>query len=68
MTNPTRRCNTDASEPSVVKLPGMLVPSATKAIALTESLRKMKQPKWPATSLISAVQKAIMPMDKAKVP
>ena len=46
----------------------MLVPSATKAIALTESLRKMKQPKWPATSLISAVQKAIMPMDKAKVP
>ena len=50
------------------QLPGMLVPSATKAMALTESLRKMKQPRWPATSLMRAVQKAIMPMDRANVP
>ena len=46
----------------------MLVPSATKAMALTESFRNMKQPKWPATSLMSAVIKAIMAMDRMKVP
>ena len=49
-------------------LPGMLVPSATKAMALTESFMKMKQPKWPATSLMTAVMKAIMAMDRTKVP
>ena len=64
-TNIDWRCNIDAS---ALSRPGMLVPSATKAMALTESLRKMKQPRWPATSLMSAVMKAIMAMDRTKVP
>ena len=37
-------------------IPGTEVPRATKAIALTESFKLMKQPKWPATSPITAVQ------------
>ena len=48
-------------------LPGTEVPRATKAMALTESLRKMKQPKWPATSPMMAVQNPIAPMDATNV-
>ena len=47
-------------------IPGTLVPRATKAMALTESLRKMKQPKCPATSPITAVQRPIMAMEITK--
>ena len=47
-------------------LPGTEVPRATNAMALTESLRKMKQPKWPATSPITAVQTPIMAMEITK--
>ena len=47
-------------------LPGTEVPRATNAMALTESLRKMKQPKWPATSPITAVQTPIMAMEMTK--
>ena len=47
-------------------LPGTEVPRATKAMALTESLRKMKQPKWPATSPMTAVQTPIMAMETTK--
>ena len=47
-------------------LPGTEVPRATKAMALTESLRKMKQPKWPATSPMTAVQRPIMAMETTK--
>ena len=36
-------------------LPGTLVPRATKAIALTPSFKFMKQPRWPATSPMTAV-------------
>ena len=46
--------------------PGTLVPSATNAIALTVSFRKMKQPKWLATSPMIAVQKPIMAMAMTK--
>ena len=46
--------------------PGTLVPNATKAIALTESFRKMKHPRWPATSPIKAVQAPIAEMEITK--
>ena len=49
------------------KLPGTEVPRATKAMALTESLRKMKQPKWPATSPMTAVVSPIIAMDTTNV-
>ena len=39
-----------------ILLPGTLVPKATNAIALTPSLRLMKQPRCPAISPIIAVQ------------
>ena len=48
-------------------IPGTLVPKATKAMALTESLRKMKQPRCPATSPMMAVTKPIMRIDVTKV-
>lgn len=48
-------------------VPGTEVPRATKAMALTESLRKMKQPKWPAISPMMAVTKPIMRMETTKV-
>ena len=48
------------------KVPGTDVPRATKAIALTESLRKMKQPKWPATSPITAVQAPMKKIEMTK--
>ena len=47
-------------------VPGTEVPKATKAIALTESLRKIKQPKWPATSPMTAVQRPIIAMEITK--
>jgi hypothetical protein len=36
-------------------LPGTLVPSATKAMALTPSFKLIKQPRCPATSPMMAV-------------
>ena len=42
------------------------MPRATKAMAFTESLRKMKQPKWPATSPITAVHMPIIQMEITK--
>ena len=48
-------------------LPGTLVPSATKAMALTESFKKMKQPRCPAMSPMSAVLPPIMRMLITKV-
>ena len=47
-------------------VPGTEVPKATKAIALTESLRKIKQPKWPATSPMTAVHRPIIAMEITK--
>ena len=48
-------------------VPGTLVPRATKAMALTESFRKMKHPRCPATSPMIAVTRPIMRMDVTKV-
>ena len=42
------------------------MPRATKAMALTESFRKMKQPRWPATSPMTAVQRPIMAIEITK--
>lgn len=50
-----------------LKLPGTEVPKATKAIALTVSFKKMKHPKWEATSPITAVIRPIVKMDTVKV-
>jgi len=47
-------------------VPGTEVPRATKAMALTESLRKMKHPKCPATSPMTAVHTPIMAMEITK--
>ena len=47
-------------------LPGTDVPRATKAMALTESFRKMKQPRWPATSPMTAAQRPIMAIEITK--
>lgn len=47
-------------------LPGTLVPSATIEMAVTESLRLMVQPKWLATSPMSAVKNPIPSMDTTK--
>ena len=47
-------------------VPGTDVPNATKAMALTESLRKMKQPRCPATSPMMAVQTPIMAIERTK--
>ena len=52
---------------SVSNLPGTEVPKATKAIALTVSLRKMKHPKWEATSPITAVIIPMVKMETVKV-
>ena len=43
------------------------MPKATKAIALTVSFKKMKHPKWEATSPITAVIRPIVRMDTVKV-
>ena len=43
------------------------MPRATKAIALTVSLRKMKHPKWEATSPITAVIIPMVKMETVKV-
>ena len=43
------------------------MPRATKAIALTQSLRLMKQPRWPATSPITAVHKPTNAMEMTNV-
>jgi len=51
---------------SSVYLPGTLVPRATKAMALTLSLRLTKQPRCPATSPIMAVSKPMDEMDATK--
>ena len=48
-------------------VPGTLVPRATNAMALTPSLRLMKQPRWPATSPMTAVQAPIMKIEITKV-
>ena len=40
------------------------MPSATKAMAFTQSFRFIKQPRWPATSPITAVHK---PMNKIEM-
>jgi len=50
-----------------LSVPGTLVPSATKAIALTQSLRLMKQPRWPATSPIIAVQPPMKKIERTNV-
>ena len=42
------------------------MPRATKAMALTESFKKMKHPKWLATSPMTAVQTPIMAMEMTK--
>lgn len=42
-------------EPSAAVIPGRLVPIATMAMAVTESLRPTEHPKWDATSPIIAV-------------
>ena len=46
------------------------MPRATKAMALTESLRLTKQPRWPATSPMTAVRTpmAVMEARKARYP
>ena len=49
-----------------ISVPGTEVPRATKAMALTESLRKMKHPKWPATSPMTAVQTPIIAIETTK--
>jgi len=51
----------------VISPPGTLVPKATNAIALTQSLRLMKQPRCPATSPIMAVQPPMKKMAMTKV-
>ena len=43
------------------------MPRATKAMALTVSLRLMKQPRWPATSPITAVHAPMAEIDTTKV-
>ena len=48
-------------------VPGTLVPRATNAIALTPSLRLMKQPRWPAISPIIAVLPPMKRIDMTKV-
>ena len=48
-------------------LPGTEVPKATKAMAFTESLRKMKHPRWLAMSPMIAVLAPIKRMEITKV-
>lgn len=50
----------------VSKLPGILVPRATKQIAVTESLINKVQPKCDATSPMIAVTTPIQKMDTTK--
>ena len=71
--NAVQKCHTDTSLKSGIKfwsfltiLPGTEVPRATKAMALTESLRKMKQPKCPATSPMTAVHRPIIAIEITK--
>lgn len=47
-------------------IPGILVPSATKTIAVTESLIPSVQPKCDATSPITAVTTPIQKIDTTK--
>lgn len=58
---------TREAEPKNHNVPGTLVPRATKAIAVIESLRPMVQPKWEARSPINAVRRPIPKMDMTKV-
>lgn len=46
--------------------PGTLVPRATNTIAVTESLMPSVQPKWDATSPMTAVTTPIAKMDTTK--
>ena len=50
----------------ILRVPGTEVPNATNAMALTESLRQMKQPNCAATSPMTAVQRPIMTIEKNK--
>ena len=43
------------------------MPRATNAIALTPSLRLMKQPRWPATSPMTAVQAPMKAIEMTNV-
>ena len=52
---------------SFLTAPGTLVPRATNAMALTQSFRLMKHPRWPATSPIIAVQPPMKKMEMTKV-
>ena len=47
--------------------PGTLVPSATKVMAVTDSVSPAEQPKCDAKSPISAVINPIMMMEQRKV-
>lgn len=47
-------------------IPGILVPSATKTIAVTPSLIPKVAPKWDATSPITAVTNPMQIMDTTK--
>lgn len=47
-------------------LPGTLVPNATKAMAVTESLSPTEQPKAEATSPMTAVRMPIQTIDITK--
>lgn len=47
-------------------LPGILVPRATKIMAVTESLMPSVQPKWDATSPMMAVTTPMQKMDTTK--
>ena len=51
---------------NTISVPGTEVPRATKAMAFTESLRKMKQPKCPATSPMTAVHRPIIAIEITK--
>ena len=48
-------------------LPGTLVPSATKVIAVIESFMWLKHPKWEAKSPITAVRTPIAKIDITNV-
>ena len=50
----------------ILRVPGTEVPNATNAMALTESLRQMKQPNCAATSPMTAVQIPIMTIERTK--
>ena len=45
------------------KIPGTEGPRATNSMALPESLRLIKRPRWPATSPMTTLQIPITDMD-----